>query len=178
MRYRPKKQMITQERFNTVIHLLSKSDDLEHIAIQAGMTKSSVKLIRQEKTWEEHLRRKAVKAAKVREAKSRRSSTATVPTVVTATPQPQKPVFEEDPRYAIPPVSLHVLNDAYLESKEQYEKVATALVDVREDLADIKLSMRTLLHATASLQRADVRRTVHENQSWWRRMFGRGKEGL
>lgn len=174
MSYRPKKQIVTKDRFNTVIHLLSKSDDFEHIAIQAGMTKSSVKLIRQEKTWEEHLRRKAVKAAKVREAKSRRSSTATVPTVVTATPQPQKPVFEEDPRYAIPPVSLHVLNDAYLESKEQYEKVASTLVDVREDLAGIKLSMRTLLHATASLQRAEVRRTVRENQSWWKRLFGKG----
>ncbi|WP_153008356.1 hypothetical protein [Rhodococcus pyridinivorans] len=55
-------QLLTEAKFNAIIRALKRDPkDLEAIAAKQGLKPSTVRSIRQAKTWEEYERRKAVK---------------------------------------------------------------------------------------------------------------------
>ncbi|OCC19434.1 hypothetical protein AS590_25915 [Prescottella equi] len=139
--------------------------------MQTGYKVSTVKFIRQAKTWEEFQRRRNAQAQRV---SAKRAMNPAPRPVASKTHSSSKPVRvtqpTTEPRHN--EVTPHMLNEAY-EENQATNRHLTSLVEKlserQEDLSlqhdSLKLDNRRNQSAIKALQDADSRRTVATNKS-------------
>ncbi|WP_218747435.1 hypothetical protein [Rhodococcus sp. FH8] len=161
---------INKEIFDSIV-ARSKKSTPEEIAMQSGYKVSTVKFIRQAKTWEEFQRRRNAQAQRVSAKRAMNPAPRPVGTKTHRPPKPMKaPQPTPEPRHD--EVTTHMLNEAYEESQATNRHL-TALVEKlserQEDLSlqhdSLKLDNRRNQSAIKALQDADSRRTVATNKS-------------
>ncbi|MFE5643279.1 hypothetical protein [Rhodococcus sp. NPDC056516] len=164
---------INREIFDSIV-ARSKKSTPDEIAMQTGYKVSTVKFIRQAKTWEEFQRRRNAQAQRVSAKRAMNPAPRPVASKTHSSPKPVKvtqPTTE--PRHD--EVTAHMLNEAYeaYEECQATNRHLTALVeklsDRLEDLSlqhdSLKLDNRRNQSAIKALQDAETRHMVATNKS-------------
>lgn len=154
---------INREIFDSIV-ARSKKSTPDEIAMQTGYKVSTVKFIRQAKTWEEFQRRRNAQAQRVSAKRAMNPAPRPVATETHGSPKPVK-VTQPTPEPRHDEVTAHMLNEAYEESQATNRHLTALVIELSERLDSLKLDNRRNQSAIKALQDADSRRTVATNKS-------------